>query len=151
MRRGMLAGGGALTLALVAAVACGPRETPEQKLQRLRNAHQIIPVGATTLHDAEGAPSVIVDVSVTNQGVDPLPQLTVMVRVRGQDGVEKAALRASLDLEGVRPGVGVQRDVRVPGVELGEHDEVTVELESGLPVEVLREFPEYSVVAGSTG
>jgi len=147
MKRGMLAGCLSLIVALVTTTACGPRETPEQKLQRLRDAHQIIPGGATTLHDATGAPTVIVDVSVTNQGVDPLPQLTVMVRVRGQDGVEKAAQRVSLDLTGVRPGVGVQRDVRVPGVELGEHDEVTVELESGLPSEVLRRFPEFVAVA----
>jgi hypothetical protein len=71
-----------------------------------------------------------------------------MVRIRGEGGVEKTAERVSLDLTGVRPGVGVQRDVRIVGVELGEEDELTVELESGLPAEVLRGFPEFSDVAG---
>jgi hypothetical protein len=36
----------------------------------------------------------------------------------------------------------------LPGVELLDGEEVTVELEHGLPPEVLRGFPEYAEVAG---
>ena len=79
-----------LVLFTVIAVACvsascGPEETPEQKVERLRFNHEIYPVGTTTLHDDEGNPTLLVDLNVANQGTEPLPHLTVMVRVRGGD------------------------------------------------------------------
>jgi hypothetical protein len=127
----------------VAALACGPRETPEQKLEKVRLAHEIIPIATKSLTTPEGEPFVIVDLHVTNHGTVALDHLTVLVRIRGEDGVEKASERVTLDLEGVRPGVGAQRDVRVEGLELGEQDEVLVELETNLPADVLHSLPEW--------
>ena len=63
--------------------SCGPDETPEQKLERLRYNHEIFPVGTTTLHDDEGNPTLLVDLNIANQGTEPLSNLTVLVRVRG--------------------------------------------------------------------
>ena len=54
----------------------------------------------------------------------------------------------TLDMSGVRPGVGARVSATLPGVELLEGDEVTVELETNLPPEVLHELPEYAEVAG---
>ncbi len=141
-----------LALAVTVAVsmtACGPEETPEQRLQRLRFKHEIYPVGTTTLHDDEGNPTLLVDLAVANQGTEPLSALTVMVRVRGADGSERLTERVSVPLDDLRPGIGRQIAVRIPGYELAEDDEITVEIEPNIPPEVLRELPEWADVAGS--
>lgn len=140
-----------LVVALVATLltaACGPEETPEQRLARLRYKHEIYPVGTTTLHDEEGNPTLLVDLNVANQGTEPLSRLTVMVRVRNASGVERLAKRVTIPLDDLRPGIGRQQDVRIEGFELGADDEITVELESKLSHEELRSLPEYGDVAG---
>jgi hypothetical protein len=128
---------------LATATACGPRQTPEQRLQEIRLAHEILPVGVNVVHDSDGEPTIVVDLQVVNKGTVPLDHLTVMVRVRGEDGAEALAKRITLDLEGARPGVGVQVAALVHGCDKGENDEVTVELESNLTEEQLRSLPEF--------
>jgi hypothetical protein len=124
--------------------SCGDKETPEQRLERLRSRHEIFPVGTTTMHDADGQPTLLVDVQVANQGTEPLNSLTVLIRVRGGNGLERLSQRVTLDMEGVRPGIGERRTALVPGFELIEDDEVFVELEANLPVEDLQTLPEFS-------
>jgi hypothetical protein len=133
---------------IVVLPGCGEKETPEQRLERLRYNHEIYPVAAKTMYDAEGKPTLLVDLQVANQGTEALDKLTVLVRVLDQAGVEKDARRVTLDMSGVRPGVGARVSATLPGVELLDEDEVTVELETNLPPEVLHELPEYAEVAG---
>jgi hypothetical protein len=137
----------ALTTVL-ALTACGPEETPEQRLERLRYNHEIYPVGTTTLHDEEGKPTLLVDLNVANQGTEPLSALTVLVRVTDELGNEQLAERVTVPLDDLRPGIGRQIAVRVPGYELQEGDELTVEIENSLPPETLQELPEWTDVAG---
>jgi len=127
---------------------CGEKETPEQRVERLRYNHEIYPVAAKTLYDAEGQPTLLVDLQVANQGTEALDKLTVLVRVFDPAGGEKDVRRVTLDMSGVRPGVGARVSATLPGVELLDEDEVTVELETNLPLEVLHELPEYAEVAG---
>jgi len=136
--------------ALVAVLGCGRREAPEERLDRLRLAHDLRPLGSTTVV-RDGEPTLVVDLLVANQGAEALPGLTVLVRLRGADGVEKVGRRVTLDLSGLRPGMAQQVSTSLEGVTLGDRDEVTVELETRLPAEVLRSFPEYAAVAGSGG
>jgi len=118
-------------------------------VQKLRLEHEIVPVGSTTIRDDAGNPTLVVDLRVTNRGTVHLPHLTVKVEVRGPDGAIKASRRATLDLSQARPGVGIQVAARLPGVEAGPEDQVTVELESNLPDEVVRTLPEFAdVTAG---
>ncbi|HSN54282.1 MAG TPA: hypothetical protein VLT32_06400 [Candidatus Sulfomarinibacteraceae bacterium] len=138
----------AVAIALGLGTACRSDETPEQKLSRRRYNHEIYPVGATTLHDEEGNPTLLVDLNVANQGTEPLSALTVLVRVTGPDGAERFAERVTVPLEDLRPGIGRQIAVRLPGYELKDDDELTVELETKLPAEVLRSLPEWADVAG---
>jgi len=133
-----------LILLAVSAMGCGPRETPEQRLQRIRAAHEITPLGYTTIHDEEGNPTTVVDLRVVNRSAETLGHLTVMVRVIGPDGEVTSEKRATLDLSGARPGVGIQTAARIPGLEIGEEDQVQVELETGLPPDVLRSLPEWN-------
>ena len=126
---------------------CGEKETPEQKTERLRYNHEIYPVATTTLFDAEGQPTLLVDLQVANQGTEALEKLTVLVTVLDAAGAEKEARRVTLDMSGVRPGVGARVSATLPGVELLEEEEVMVELETNLPPKVLQELPEYAEVS----
>ena len=137
-----------ILLAAIALLGCGEKETPEQKVQRLRYNHEIIPVAATTLYNEEGEPKLLVDLQVTNKGSDPLQKLTVMVRVLDPTGGEKHRGRVTLDMTDVRPGVGARVSATLDGAELLEEDEVMVELETNLPPDVLHSLPEYAEIAG---
>ena len=136
------------TIATVFLTACGPEETPEQRLERLRYNHEIYPVGTTTLHDDEGNPTLLVDLNVANQGTEPLSSLTVLVRVKDGLGNERLKQRVSVPLDDLRPGIGRQQDVRIAGFALGEDDEITVEIEKNLAPEDLRTLPEFADVTG---
>ena len=133
-------------LATIALAGCGEKETPEQKVERLRYNHEIFPVAAKTLYDAEGQPTLLVDLQVANQGTEALAKLTVLVRVLDPSGAEKDRSRVTLDMTDVRPGIGARVSATLPGVELLEEDEVMVELETNLPPEVLQELPEYAEI-----
>ena len=134
-------------IASVVSISCGPEETPEQRLERLRYKHEIYPVGTTTLYDDEGNPTLLVDLNIANQGTEPLSSLTVRVRVRGIDGIERLSERVTVPLDDLRPGIGRQQDVRIAGFALEEDDEITVKIEPNLPEEVLRNLPEFADVS----
>jgi len=140
-----------LLIALIATIsltACGPKETPEQRLERLRYNHEIYPVGTTTLHDDAGVPTLLVDLNIANQGTEPLTNLTVLVRVKSGLGNERLVQRVTAPLNDLRPGVGRQQDVRIAGFALEEDDEITVEIEKNLTPEDLRTLPEFADVSG---
>ena len=131
-------------------LGCGEEVPPEQRLAQIRYNHEIFPVAAKTMYDAEGNPTLLVDLQVANQGGVALDQLTVLVTVLGPDEAVKNSERVTLDLEGVQPGIGARVSASLPGVELLDEDEVTVELESNLAPEELRQLPEYAAVAASS-
>ncbi len=140
-----------LLIALIATVsltACGPEETPEQRLERLRYNHEIYPVGPRPCYDDEGNPTLLVDLNVANQGTEPLTNLTVLVRVKGGLGNERLMQRVTVPLDDLRPGIGRQQDVRIAGFALEEDDEITVEIEKNLTPEDLRTLPEFADVSG---
>ncbi len=137
-----------ILIATLISVACGPKETPEQRLERLRYNHVIYPVGTTTLHDDDGVPTLLVDLNIANQGTEPLTNLTVLVRVKGGLGNERLVQRVTVPLNDLRPGVGRQQDVRIAGFALEENDEITVEIEPNLTPEDLRTLPEFADVSG---
>jgi hypothetical protein len=133
--------------AVILLPGCGEKVTPEQRLEGLRYNHEIFPVAAKTLYDAEGNPTLLVDLQVANQGGVQLDNLTILVQVFGPGGEEKVSKRVTLDLSGVQPGIGARVSALLPGVELLDDDEVTVELELGLSSEDLRGLPEYAAVS----
>ncbi len=92
----------------------------------------------------------MVDLQIINQGTEVLNQLTVLVRVLGSDGEERLRQRVTLDLDGVRPGIGERRAAMVEGFELNEDDEVSVELEPNLSADDLHSLPEFGeMIVGS--
>jgi hypothetical protein len=133
-----------LALIALALVACGPRETPEQHVARLRRAHDIIPTGATTVEDAEGRSRLVVDLRITNKSAEPLAHLTIRVRVEDIEGEELLSTPVTLDLSKSRRGVGVQLAAVIDDFRLNEQDQVMVEVEDGLTPEQLRALPEFA-------
>ena len=99
-------------------LSCGEKETPEQRLARLRSRHEIYPVG-TTVREIDGVQTLIVDLHVANQGTEPLGQLTVLLRIQGGDDTEKLSQRVTLDLADLRPGVGERRQGNQAGFPRG--------------------------------
>jgi len=138
-----------VVLTAIGLVGCGKKVPPEQRLAGIRYNHEIFPVAAKTLYDGEGNPTLLVDLQVANQGGVPLSMLTVLVRVLGPDGAVKNSERVTLDLEGVQPGIGARVSASLPGVELLDEDEVTVELESNLSPEEIRQLPEFAVMTAA--
>ena len=135
-----------IVLTAAVLVGCGEEVPPEQRLAQIRNNHEIFPVAAKTMYDAEGNPTLLVDLQVANQGGVPLDMLTVLVKVMDPSGNTKNSERVTLDLEGVQPGIGARVSASLPGVELLDDDEVTVELESNLSPAELRSLPEFQLV-----
>lgn len=130
-------------LLVILASACGPRETPEQHLARLRNGHDIIPVGVIPATEPDGSPKMIVDLRITNKTSEQLDHLTVLVRVTGADGSEKLLKPMTLDLSDSRQGVGIQLAAVVHNFQLAEDDQVSVEIARNLSPEELRALPEF--------
>lgn len=137
-----------ILIAVILLPGCGEKETPEQRVERIRYNHEIYPVATKTLFGAEGEPMLLVDLQVANRGGDVIENLTVLIQVFGPDGEQKNSQRVTLDLSGIPRGTGMRVSATLPGVELLDDDEVRVELEHGLPPEVLHEFPEYAEVVG---
>ncbi len=142
MNQRILGRGAAFILLVAVIIACGPDETPEQRLQRLRMNHEIVPLTAASSGEGEEA-KLIVDMQVTNTGVDHLSKFTVLVRVIAEDGSERVAKRVCVDLSSIKPGIGTQVPVVIPGIELAETDEVRLEQENDLTPEELRTLPEF--------
>lgn len=136
-------------IALPMLIACGPRETPEQHLARLRRAHDIIPTGATTVVNAEGMPRLVVDLRITNKSAEPLAHLTIRVRVENIEGDELLSTPITLDLSKARPGVGVQLAALIDDFQLSDEDQVMVEIEDGLTPEQIRALPEFADLPSS--
>lgn len=137
-----------LLVVLLLLVACAGDVPPEQKVAALRAAHEITPMGYTTVTTPEGEPVLVVDVRVVNTARKTLPHLTVLVRVVGPDGSVKVEERHPLDLSDVQPGYGMQIAARIPGVAVEPTDQVQLELEGGLPPEEIRTLREYRDVVG---
>ena len=137
----VLAAIAALTLT---AAACGPRETPAQRVDRLRQQYDVQPNGYQPRTGADGRPELILDMLVRNTGRKGLKHLTLMVRVMGPGGKELQHKRFSIDVGDLVPGVTSQISAVVPGVEVKPGDGVTLELENAPPPEVRSQFPEFS-------
>lgn len=128
--------------------SCGGEVPLEDRVAALRDAHEITPLGYTTVKSPGEEPVLVVDLRVVNQAREPLPHLTVLVRVIGPDGSIKVERRHPLDLRDVRPGYSVQVAARIPGIEAEETDQVQLELETGLSDHELSTLQEYRDLAG---
>ena len=126
-------------------VGCGPRETAEERVTRVRLQYEVEPDGFQPRWTTDGTPELVLSLRVVNRGTESLDAVTVLVRVVGPAGEERAVRRLPLDIRGLRPGVSEQLSGVLPGVEVRDGDTVLLEREVNPPLAERHLFPEYAV------
>lgn len=133
----------ALAVACLIVAGCGSKETPEERVTRLRLQYEVEPDGFQPRMTAERTPELVLSLRVVNTGRESLDTLTLLVRVKGPSGEDREVRRLTLDTRGLRPGVSEQLSGVVSGVEFGEGDAVLLEREVTPPTSELHLYPEY--------
>lgn len=121
---------------------CGPKETHEQRINRLRRAHQVIPTAVQNRTTLEGS-QLILDFTVVNTAREPLPVLTVKVIIVDANGEDRTTHLVSLETKDLRPGVASQVTGFLPDEKLGEGESVRVEVEGQVPASQQEAYPEF--------
>lgn len=141
------AAGRGLALAAVAALACAsacaPKETPEQRVSRLRMQYEVQPTGFQPRTTDDGTPELALDILVLNKGRESLGHLTFVLRILKEDGSERLNRPVSIDTSELLPGVTSQLSAIVTGVELQEGEQVVLELEPNPSASERASYPEY--------
>lgn len=132
-------GGAVMFLALT---GCGGKETPEQKVTRLRLAHQVQPTAVQVRTTPEG-PELIIDFTVVNTAREGLPTLTVKVVLVDSRGRDRATHLVSLNTADLLPGVAGQVTGFIRGETLAPGEQVRVEVEAQVSVKERARYPEY--------
>jgi len=136
-----------LVLAALALVAmtfgCGPKETPEQRVSRLRMGYEVRPNGFQPRTGADGTPELALDLLVLNSGRESLGHLTFVLRVVGADGAERVRRAVSIDTSDLLPGVTSQVSAIARDVVVQEGDQVLLELEPEPDARERATYPEY--------
>jgi len=122
--------------------SCGPKETPEQRITRLRHAHQVQPTAVQVRQRPEG-PELVLDCTVVNTARESLPTLTVKVVVVDAKGHDRAIHLVSLPTGDLRPGVASLVTGYIPGETLAPGEQVRVEVEGQVPESARSHYPEY--------
>lgn len=125
------------------AAGCGPEETLEQRVSRQRGQYEIAPTAVQNVVGRDGSPAVAVDLLVVFQGNEPLEVLTLVLEIRDVEGSARAVRRFTIDTGHLVRGVSSQVSAHIPGLELGEGEHATVELEVAPPAGLQAEYPEY--------
>lgn len=131
-----------LGLGVLALLACGGRETPEQRVTRLRLAHQVQPTAVQVRTTPQG-PELLIDFTVVNTARQRLPTLTVKVVVVDGKGRDRASHLVSLKTADLQPGVAGQVTGFIPQETLSPGEQVRVEVEAQVPVKERARYPEY--------
>lgn len=124
------------------AAGCGPKETHEQKINRLRRAHQVVPTAVQNRTTEEGV-QLVLDFTVVNTAREILPVLTVKVIIVDANGQDRTTHLVSLGTGELRPGVASQVTGFIPDERLGEGESVRVEVEGQVPASQQEAYPEF--------
>jgi len=158
-----------LAPALAALAACDrPRkESPRDRITRLRLLHRVSANFYEVKKDREGKPVLVLDLTVTNNGNESLAEVTMRLHVTAPDGKDRLVMPVTLDVSRIKPGtltVNASRPGRaaasevkpgppghlvvgVPGVEIGPGEEITLEMEGQPSLEEMQRYPEYRGVS----
>ena len=131
---------------IVVAVGCGRDVPPEDIVQSMRMDHELVPVAFTPMTPPDREPFILVDLEITNKGLEPLQHLTVLATLQGADGSTRWEDRVTLDISHIRPGIGDRVSFSIPDQALEEGDQILVRLESPLTPEEIRTLPEFEEV-----
>lgn len=135
---------------MVVALGCGGKETPDQKVTRLRLAHQVQPTAVQVRTTPEG-PELLIDFTVVNTAREKLPTLTVKVVLVDTQGRDRATHLLSLNTGDLQPGVAGQVTGFIRGESIARGEQVRVEVEAQVPPEERGRYPEYRQATETPG
>lgn len=119
------------------------KEKPWERITRLRLHYKVAPNFYEMQKDKDGKHVLFMDLGVTNTGKESLDQVTMVLHVVFPDGKDRVRLPLTLDTSHIEPGVPGRIAVSVPGVEVREGEEVTLQME-GQPTRAdMAKYPEY--------
>ena len=140
-----------LGMALVALAAIGmttgcdePRtEKPRERITRLRLHYKVSPNFFEMQKDKDGTPVLAMDLTVTNTGKESLDQVTMVLHIIEPEGKDRVRMPLTLDTSHLIAGVPGKILVSVPGVEVREGEEVTLQMEGQPSKQEMTTYPEY--------
>ena len=165
MRRRGWAAAVLLAPALTLLTGCDqPRkETPRDRVTRLRLLHRVSANWYEMKKERDGTPVLVLDLTVTNNGNESVSEVTMLLHVAAPDGKDRLVKPVTLDVSRIKPGTltvlprqpgrsaSSERKpgppghlvVGVPGVEVKPGEELTLEMQ-GQPSEAeMAKYPEY--------
>jgi hypothetical protein len=120
------------------------KEKPWERVTRLRLHYKVEPNFYEMQKDKDGKPVLFMDLGVTNTGKESLDKVTMVLHVVYADGKDRVRMPLTLDTSHLLPGVPGKIVVTVPGVEVREGEEVTLQME-GQPTRAdMGKYPEYT-------
>jgi len=135
-------------LALLAGGCFEPRrESPRERIARLRLQYRVSANWREMQKGADGKPVLVMQLNVTDTGKEALPQVTMVLHVRGADNKDRVRTPLTLDTAGMKAGTVTQLTVRVPGVEVQDGEEVALEMEGQPTKDEMKTYPEYRGVS----
>ena len=123
------------------------RERPIERIARLRLQYRVSANWREMQRGPDGKPVLVMKLNVTNTGKERLPQVTMVLHVRGGDNRDRIRMPLTLNTADMAAGTVTQLTVRVPGVEVGETEEVSLEMEGQPTKEEMKTYPEYRGVS----
>ena len=163
----MSAGRGAAALLLVPALLAGcdqPRkESPRDRITRLRLLHRVSANFYEVKKDRDGKPVLVLDLTVTNDGNESLAEVTMRLHVTEPDGKSRLVLPVTLDVSRIKPGTLTLHPresgrsptseakpgppghlvIGVPGVDVNPGEEISLEMQGQPSKEEMEKYPEY--------
>jgi hypothetical protein len=162
--RWRLAAAFALSLPVLLTACDQPRaERPVDRVTRLRLLHKVAANWFEMEKGPDGKPVLVMDLTVTNDASESLKVVTMRLHVAAPDGKDRVVRPLTLDVSGIKPGTLTVLPprpgraavsevkpgppghlvVRVPGVEVGPGEEVTLEMEGQPTKQEMATYPEY--------
>lgn len=119
------------------------KEKPFERITRLRLHYKVSPNFFEMQKDKDGKPVLAMDLGVTNTGKESLDRVTMVLHIIEPDGKDRVRVPLTLDTSHLVPGVPGKILVTVPGVEVREGEEVTLQMEGQPSKRDMTTYPEY--------
>ncbi len=137
-----------VAVALVVSACFQPRpERPRDRITRVRLGYHVSANWRETEKASDGKPVLVMELNIANTGKEVLPKVTMVLHVRELDGTERVRAPLTLDTAGIAAGASRTTTVRVPGVDVGSGEEVTLEMEGQPSAAEMKSYPEYGGVS----
>jgi len=120
------------------------KEKPFERVTRLRLHYKVAPNFYEMQKDKDGKPVLAMDLGVTNTGKESLDKVTMVLHIIKPDGKDRVRVPLTLDTSHLVSEVPGKIFVTVPGVEVREGEEVTLQMEGQPSKQDMTTYPEYT-------